>query len=762
MYEDAWYSFVPEATGKNATSNNAAHGHKRKESLLLQPNGTGKDQKLSHSIATVTEDTDEDKGPPEAAILRRAASYTDCRHPQRGGASTISRKKQNRRRNRNWEALLLSTDAKHTPKPNLTDLQAEDVYSEQLLDASQQEYLLYRDQLSLTERHLDGLINDANTTLELLTKLSNSFQSVEAQTSTFQAQCEEVLTEQTRLEKLAHQVGTDYYYYSYLDNATRRLNAPGAGRLVDDESFGEMVENIDACIAFMEDHETYRERDSYLARYNALLTKCLHLLDHGFSTRLEKVSSDIARQLLTTKSGSTRHALAYGRFEEMLTDSYALLPNIHKVTRRVYDQYGRFDSEIRNSSIFSSSTLSMLRTYLTTRDRDIKMMSQHDVEEYQREIKDLSLETASRNYIKQTLERVHNENSLFFKVFNIEPSWNTAPDSVFQSIKTVQTTMVHPGNLQPMATQLQTAFQAAEIQSVCNVVGWIANEYGISESDEDEDPIAPQQYREYAARLLVEHLWPFVDNVFEMEITKSVTKGVVTDDALKIGPVVDGLSSSNAYPLVQKAVELLRMFDRAMPKERSSQNSQVVFRVVRETIQVLQQASSRIQSQKLDTDADLFMVKNLLIIKNELLSLEIGDIRSQPQAMQHFGQIWETLSPQNLVGFVGNILGGQLWSRGAATTTTPSVTAKTLTVEDMNEQLDELLRQSIYGFTKRWSGRIKDAEAGKVGAKPVAKVESELQTMLQTAFSNQPEVIGKLKEAIAFYEEDTAARSGKR
>lgn len=192
-----------------------------------------------------------------------------------------------------------------------------------------------------------------------------------------------------------------------------------------------------------------------------------------------------------------------------------------------------------------------------------------------------------------------------------------------------------------------------------------------------------------------------------------------------------------------------------------SQNSQVVFRVVRETIQVLQQASVRIQFHKLDTDADLFMVKNLLIIKNELLSLEIGDIRSQPPAMQHFGQIWETLSPQNLVGFVGNILGGQLWSR-ATMAAAPPVSAKTLTVEDMNEQLDELLRQGIYGFTQRWSGRVKDAEAGKAGAKPLAKVEGELETMLQTAFSNQPEVISKLKEAIAFYEEDTAARSGKR
>lgn len=167
------------------------------------------------------------------------------------------------------------------------------------------------------------------------------------------------------------------------------------------------------------------------------------------------------------------------------------------------------------------------------------------------------------------------------------------------------------------------------------------------------------------------------------------------------------------------------------------------------------------------------MVKNLLIVKNELLSLEIGDIRSQPHqaGMQHFGQMWETLSPQNLVGFMGNILGGQLWSRGGSGTIAsgatrpppqPPLTATALTVEDMNAQLDELLRQAIYSFTNRWAGRIRDADAGKVGAKPIAKVEGELETMLQTAFRNQPEVIGKLKEAAIALREEEPAQSGKR
>lgn len=174
-----------------------------------------------------------------------------------------------------------------------------------------------------------------------------------------------------------------------------------------------------------------------------------------------------------------------------------------------------------------------------------------------------------------------------------------------------------------------------------------------------------------------------------------------------------------------------------------AKNSSVVFNIVRETIQVLQRAEARMKSLKTGTDPDLFMVKNLLIIKNELVSLEIGDIRSHPPSMQHFGQIWDTLSPQNWVGFVSNFIGGSLWSRGP-----PTVTAKTLTAEDMSEQLDELLRLSIYGFTKRWGTLTNDSQSRKAGAKPIAKVEAELENILQNAFSNQPEVISKLKEAI--------------
>jgi hypothetical protein len=496
-----------------------------------------------------------------------------------------------------------------------------------------------------------------------------------------------------------------------------------------------------------------------MARYSALLVKALHLLDHGFTNQLEKVSQEIGRQMAAAKSESARHALAYGRFEEMIGESHFLLLNIQQVVRHAFDQFGRPMDSSSTLSTYSTAAANMFRTYFTTRDRDLKAAAQQDQEEYRKEAKSLSVETASRNCIKQTFERLYSEESLFVKVFNMEPVWNTSQDSAFQLIKTIHTTIPHPGNLAPLATQLQAVLQTGSLQATCSVVGWLASEYSITESDDDDSPFF-RKCREYAARLLVEHLWPFTDTAFETETTKSITKATVQDSSLKIGPVVGGVASSNAHPLVKRATELLAMFDQAMPKERSvssnqlwwhvtlltlcqSKNSSVVFKIVRETIQVLQKAESRIKSLKTDTDPDLFMVKNLLIIKNELISLEIGDIRSHTESMQHFGQMWDTLSPQKWVGLFNNIIGGSLWSRGP-----PSVTAKTLTVEDMNEQLDELLRQSIYAFTKRWGTRINESQNRKVGTKPIAKVEAELENMLQTAFSNQPEVIVKLHEAI--------------
>lgn len=197
---------------------------------------------------------------------------------------------------------------------------------------------------------------------------------------------------------------------------------------------------------------------------------------------------------------------------------------------------------------------------------------------------------------------------------------------------------------------------------------------------------------------------------------------------------------------------------------QQQRNSPVVFKIVKETIQVLQRAEVRIKTTKTGTDPDLFMLKNLLILKNELVSLEIGDVRNQETGMQYFGQIWNNITPGNLVGYVSSFIpsAASLWSRGgAAPTPTPTpaqIPQMAPDNQDASEQLDDLLRQAIGGFTQRWAGLLNDARAKKTGGKNMVKIEGDLEEMLQNAFSNQPEVIGKLKEAIQLHQQALAQK----
>lgn len=182
----------------------------------------------------------------------------------------------------------------------------------------------------------------------------------------------------------------------------------------------------------------------------------------------------------------------------------------------------------------------------------------------------------------------------------------------------------------------------------------------------------------------------------------------------------------------------------------------MVFKIVKETIQVLQRAEARIKTTKSGTDPDLFMIKNLLILKNELVSLEIGDVRNQDPGMQYFSQIWNNITPQNLVGYVSSFIPGAasfLSSRlgGGAAAAIAQASPTPADSGDASEQLDDLLRRAIGAFTHRWAVLLDDSRAKKTGGKNLAKVERDLGEMLQTAFSNQPEVVGKLNEAIQLH-----------
>lgn len=110
------------------------------------------------------------------------------------------------------------------------------------------------DELELSTSHLDTLLRDTSSTLDILSSLSGSFQAVETQTSAFQQQCEGLLSAQERSTKLADDIQDNLQYYEFLDPVSRRLNAPGAGATVRSKEFSDMLRRLDECLDYMHAH----------------------------------------------------------------------------------------------------------------------------------------------------------------------------------------------------------------------------------------------------------------------------------------------------------------------------------------------------------------------------------------------------------------------------------------------------------------------------------------------------------------------------
>lgn len=91
--------------------------------------------------------------------------------------------------------------------------------------------------------------------------MSEHFRTVGVQTSNFEKQCEGLLSAQERDTKLANGIQNNLHYYDFLDPASRRLNAPGAGNTVRDAEFSDMLRRLDVCLDYMETHVSRYRRN---------------------------------------------------------------------------------------------------------------------------------------------------------------------------------------------------------------------------------------------------------------------------------------------------------------------------------------------------------------------------------------------------------------------------------------------------------------------------------------------------------------------
>lgn len=152
----------------------------------------------------------------------------------------------------------------------------------------------------------------------------------------------------------------------------------------------------------------------------------------------------------------------------------------------------------------------------------------------------------------------------------------------------------------------------------------------------------------------------------------------------------------------------------------------VLYEIVHQTTESLQRAATIIKRETNIMNAQIFLIKNLILIENLFLTHEIPDsVRHSPEL--DFSPIWSTIRELqdrrqllNPLAYFTPLLQGKLL---------PAVKEQML---DARKELERVLVQQITAFTKYWQSRLKDKSPKKGGQ----TAQNELDVLLEKSFDD--------------------------
>lgn len=118
---------------------------------------------------------------------------------------------------------------------------------------------VYRNHLSMVELYQDAcneFLQDLKTTCQLFDDLEKDYSFVDSRTRSIQTACETLLEEQHRSTQLAEGLAARLEYFNQLEPIAKLFNSPGDDICLQPD-FIPMLEKLDECIKYMQDHVSW-------------------------------------------------------------------------------------------------------------------------------------------------------------------------------------------------------------------------------------------------------------------------------------------------------------------------------------------------------------------------------------------------------------------------------------------------------------------------------------------------------------------------
>ncbi|XP_073436380.1 conserved oligomeric Golgi complex subunit 3 isoform X2 [Dendrobates tinctorius] len=155
-------------------------------------------------------------------------------------------------------------------------------------------YREMREYLSGFQDQCDAILNDVNVALQHLESLQKQYLFVSTKTGTLHEACEQLLKEQSELVNLAESIQQKLSYFNELENISTKLNSPTLS--VNSEGFIPMLSKLDDCISYISSHPNYKDYPVYLAKFKQCLSKAMHLMKIYTVNTLQNLTNQLMKR----------------------------------------------------------------------------------------------------------------------------------------------------------------------------------------------------------------------------------------------------------------------------------------------------------------------------------------------------------------------------------------------------------------------------------------------------------------------------------
>lgn len=571
----------------------------------------------------------------------------------------------------------------------------------QLIDAKLAKYMNFIDS-SLSRAHMCSTkLDAANALLDRINLLSHQINSIVSETKLFEKTCHDLVTERDLLQGQSKEIDSTLHIFNNLDVVTRQLHAPGTSLAGRRTAFAEILTCIDFAMAFFDKHPDYLDSEFYKTRYSQCLGRALAMSRDFFCTRIKEKAEYVQKRSKSFKHadmGSATHlALIYANFEgdsslmKAVTEDIRCRSSYANIAghNELVDQSNSINLFSLYGDSYDSLYESCFKTYLAIRSR---ILAPYIAQNFADTAEKPFLECCWGNisFFRELYRQEWELYKLFFHAFEPFSAW-----------------------VSDTGEQLQDALRRRiireqSIESLCELTSLLLDLVG-NGTDNDFVPQFRPILEDVQSRLVFR-----VQSLIENDIIRYVPKsddfaeGSRKNDNKSNGSVVEGkkadstneaetplaLVSYSWYGPLRRSVMLLSQIYQLV---NSHVFDDLAHRIVHECLASLERAKMVGSSRLGPMEAQLFLIRNLLLLQTQIVEFDIGFV--PPELQFDFSAIQDLFSSIRSQGVsfgVESLL-------NLARATVPRVVSNMF---DAKQELYARLRNAVHDFTEECIKKI--------------------------------------------------------